>query len=66
MDGYHNRTDPTGRVVPQIHRARWCFGLQRHEGHDVDDPETGMDALVGAQVQGFEGFADQCADVMNQ
>jgi hypothetical protein len=30
------------------------FGLQRHEGHDVHNAESRMDAVVGAEIQEFE------------
>ena len=58
--------DPPRRLVAYIDGARRLFGVQGDEGHDVDDAKTGMDAFVGAQVEEFEGRADQRAYVGDQ
>ena len=58
--------DPLGRVVAELERASRRLGVQRHEGDDVDDPESRVHALVGSQIQGVEGGGDERAHVVDQ
>jgi hypothetical protein len=37
-----------GCTVAQFHRSGWFYRRQRHEGHDVDDAKSRVDAFVEA------------------
>ncbi len=57
------RRHPRGRLVTELSGEGTLIIRQRHEGHDVDDAKSWVNALVVAEVQRRNDGLDQGADV---